>query len=72
MLALFNIGGFLDFLELAGGAIAIIVAVLVVPTYRNARKELSGSMLGALGGNAGQIFVVIGYVLMAVGNLVSL
>ena len=72
VLALFNIGGFLDFLELAGGAIAIIVAVLVVPTYRNARKELSGSMLGALGGNAGQIFVVIGYVLMAVGNLVSL
>lgn len=71
-LALFNLGGFLDFLELAGGAIAIIVAVLVVPTYRNARKELSGSILGPIGGNGGQIFVVIGYVLMAVGNLVSL
>ena len=72
LLALINIGGFLDFLELAGGAIAIIVAVLVVPTYRNARKELSGSILGPIGGNGGQIFVVIGYVLMAVGNLVSL
>ena len=67
-----KISGFLDFLELAGGAIAIIVAVLVVPTYRNARKELSGSILGPIGGNGGQIFVVIGYVLMAVGNLVSL
>lgn len=71
-LALFNIGGFLDFLELAGGAIAIIVAVLVVPTYRNACKELGGSILGFLGGSAGQIFVVAGYILMAVGNLVSL
>lgn len=72
LLALFNLGGFLDFLELAGGAIAIIVAVLVVPTYRNAQKELPGSMLGKLSGNGGQIFVVVGYLLMAVGNLVSL
>jgi len=72
LLALFNIGGFLDFLELAGGAIAIIVAVLVVPTYRNAQKELPGTMLGVFSGNAGQLFVVIGYILMAVGNLVSL
>ena len=72
LLALFNLGGFLDFLELAGGAIAIIIAVLVVPTYRNSVKELPGSMLGRLSGNAGQIFVVIGYILMAVGNLVSL
>ena len=72
LLALFNLGGFLDFLELAGGAIAIIIAVLVVPTYSNSVKELPGSMLGRLSGKAGQIFVVVGYVLMAVGNLVSL
>lgn len=72
LLALFNLGGFLDFLELAGGAIAIIIAVLVVPTYRNSVKELPGSMLGRLSGNGGQFFVVVGYVLMAVGNLVSL
>lgn len=72
LLALFNLGGFLDFLELAGGAIAIIVAVLVVPTYRNAQKELPSRLLGPLSGNGGQLFVVIGYILMAVGNLVSL
>ena len=71
-LALLNLGGFLDFLELAGGAIAIIVAVLVVPTYRNSLRELPGSMLGPLSKTGGQIFVVLGYVLMAVGNLVSL
>jgi len=71
-LALLNIGGFLAFLELAGGAIAIIVAVLVVPTFRNARKELPGSMLGPFAGDAAQLAVVIAYLLMAVGNLVSL
>lgn len=70
IVTLFNIGGFLDFLELAGGAIAIIVAVMVVPTYRNARKELGQGMLGRFSGGLVQILVVIGYIFMAVGNLV--
>ena len=72
IVTLFNIGGFLDFLELAGGAIAIIVAVMVVPTYRNAKRELGGSMLGRFSGGGMQLAVVIAYILMAVGNLVSL
>lgn len=70
LLALLNLGGFIDFLELAGGAIAIIVAVMVVPTYRNARKEVPGSMLGKLGGSGFQIFTVIAYILMAVGSVI--
>ena len=41
-LALGNSGGFLDFIQIAGGAIAIIVAVMVVPTYRRALKEIPG------------------------------
>jgi len=69
-LGLLNIGGFIDFLELAGGAIAIIVAVMVVPTYRNARKEIPGTMLGRLGGGVFQILTVIAYILMAVGSLI--
>ena len=70
IVTLFNIGGFLDFLELAGGAIAIIVAVMVVPTYRNAQKELGRGMLGRFSGGWMQIIVVIAYIFMAVGNLV--
>lgn len=70
LLALLELGGFLDFLELAGGAIAILVAVMVVPTYRNARQELGGGLLGRSGGTAMQIAVAVGYVFMAVGNLV--
>lgn len=69
VLALLNLGGFIDFLELAGGAIAIIVAVMVVPAYRNARKELSGSMIGRFGGTGFQILIIIAYLLMAVGSV---
>lgn len=69
-LGLLNIGGFIDFLELAGGAIAIIVAVMVVPTYRNARKEVPGSMLGKYGSGIFQILTVIAYLLMAIGSLI--
>ena len=70
ILAMVNIGGFIDFLELAGGAVAIIVAVMVVPTYRIARREVPGTMLGALGNTASQIFIVIAYLLMAVGSVI--
>ena len=70
ILTLLGIGGFIDFLELAGGAIAIIVAVMVVPTYRNARREVPGSMLGKLGSPAFQILTVIAYLLMAIGSLI--
>jgi amino acid permease len=71
VLALLNSGGFLDFIEIAGGAIAIIVAVMVVPTYRRAQKEIPGSVLGRASTLPFQILVVIAYVLMAVGNLIS-
>lgn len=70
LLSLLNIGGFIDFLELAGGAIAIIVAVMVVPTYRNSRRELEGSALGILGGTAFQILTIAAYLLMAVGSVI--
>ena len=70
VLALLGLGGFIDFLELAGGAIAIIVAVMVVPTYRNARREVPGSMIGKLGSPAFQILTVIAYLLMAIGSLI--
>lgn len=70
VLALFNIGSFVDFLELAGGAIAIIVAVMVVPAFRNARKEVEGSALGVLGSTPFQIFTVIAYLLMAIGSVI--
>ncbi len=70
LISLMNIGGFIDFLELAGGAIAIIVAVMVVPTYRNSRNEIPGSTLGVLGSTPFQILTVIAYLLMAIGSVI--
>ena len=70
ILSLLGVGGFIDFLEVAGGAIAIIVAVMVVPAYRNARREVEGTMLGRYGGGVFQILTVLAYVLMGVGSVI--
>ena len=72
LLALLPIGGFLDFLEIAGGAIAILVAVMVVPTFGRAVKEVPGSMLGRFSGKATQGLIILAYLLMAAGSLISL
>ncbi len=72
VLALLNLGGFLDFLEVAGGAIAIIVAVMVIPAYRNARREVEGSILGVWGGTGFQIAIIAAYLLMAVGSVMGI
>lgn len=68
-LALLSLGGFIDMLELAGGAIAIIVAVMVVPAYRNARREVPGSIVGRWGSTPWQVLVIIAYIGMAVGSV---
>ena len=72
LLALLPIGGFLDFLEIAGGAIAILVAVMVVPTFGRAVKKVPGSMLGRFSGKATQGLIILAYLLMAAGSLISL
>lgn len=69
LLALLNLGGFIDMLELAGGAIAIIVAVMVVPAYRNARLEVEGTLVGRYGEPLWQVFIIIAYICMAVGSV---
>ena len=69
ILSLLNIGGFIDFLQLAGGAIAIIVAAMVVPTYSRSRKEIPGSTLGVFGETPFCVLTIIAFILMAVGSL---
>lgn len=70
ILAVLNIGGFLDFLEIAGGAIAILVALLVIPCFLNARKEVPGSIMGKWNNWGAIVYVFVTFVLMAVGNLI--
>ncbi len=70
LLTLLNMGSFMSFLRTAGGVIGIIVAVMVVPAYRNARKEVPGSILTRCGGTPTQLLIVAAYILMGVGSVV--
>lgn len=72
LLTFLPMGGFMEFMRLAGGLIAIIVAVMVIPAFRKCRKEEGESILGNSGGTALQIIIAIMYVLMAVGNVVTI
>ena len=65
---------FMDFMRLAGGAIAIVVSLLVVPTFRNFRKnrpDVEGWDMGIWGSGVFQAVVIIAYILMAVGSFVE-
>ncbi len=67
---------FLEWLRLAAGATAIVVALITIPMYRKARQTGSvsdpGWTLGRWGSPAILVLVLLSLVLMAVGSLVSL
>ena len=70
ILVLFNLAGFLDLMRTAGGLIAIIIAVMVVPAYHNARRDVPENNLLRRSGLPLEIMIVIAYILMAVGSVV--
>ncbi|MDO4811351.1 MAG: aromatic amino acid transport family protein [Eubacteriales bacterium] len=70
LITLIGLGGFMEYMRLAGGLIAIIIALLVVPAYRKSRKEPGEAILGAWGGTVMQLVILIAYLLMAAGNVV--
>lgn len=73
LLALFLDVGFLDFMSIAGGCVAVVVALLVIPAYFNATHSVTDTselVLGKLGKSkllAATIFFC--YIMMAVGSL---
>jgi len=73
ILVLFNLGSFLEIMRIAGGLIAILIALLVVPAYRRCRKE-NGKLLlpDFLASTPVQILVLLAFLLMAVGSAVSI
>ena len=66
---------FLEWLRLAAGATAIVVALITIPMYRQAserrRSSDPGWTLGRLGSPAMLALALLSLVLMAVGSLVS-
>ncbi len=71
VITVLGVGSFMEIMRLAGGVISIIMAVMVIPSYHNARKEIPGSLLEN-GTNTVQILIVIGYILMGIGNVVPI
>jgi amino acid permease len=73
VLALVSKKGFLDYLVMAGGAIALLVAFMVVPLLNSARKIGNVTEpewhLGIFGGRIFQLIVILGFILMAVGSV---
>jgi len=65
---------FLDFISLAGGAIALLVALMIVPLYNSARKNGSAIQpewsLGRMGKPFFQLVVVLGFLAMAAGSVI--
>ena len=58
-------------MRLAGGLIAILISLRVVPAFRNCRREQGRLLLSErLGSTPVQILVVLAFILMAVGNVV--
>ena len=72
LLTLLGQGGFMEFMRIAGGLNAILIAVLIVPTFRGADKEGPTLLLGKFGTVPVQVLVVLAYILMAVGSVVEI
>ncbi len=76
LIAVFGFAGFLDFMRLAGGAIGVLIAILVIPTYRLDRKAHvnlnKGWSLGKLGSTPVLFLVLLGYVFMVYGSMVTI
>ncbi len=70
ILALFNFASFMEFMRLAGGLISIIIAIMVVPAYLNARREVEGSILTRCGGRLTAAVIMAAYILMGIGSVV--
>lgn len=69
ILALFSLSGFMEFMRLAGGLISIVIALMIVPAFINARKDVPGSILKH-NGNVVCAIIIIAYILMGIGNII--
>jgi len=73
-IALAGAGGFMEFMRTAGGGAAVLIAVLVIPTYRKYRHSREGTAILSpfLSSPCWDWIVVIAYLAMAAGSIVSI
>jgi len=70
VLALLPVVGFITLMQIAGGATALIIAIMAVPAYANAVRGQRDLLLGRSGRSVALfVIVIVMYLLMAVGSL---
>jgi hypothetical protein len=73
LLVLFDFSSFLSLMRTAGGLIAILISLLVIPAYRRCRLENGQTLLSkSLGGPVMWVLVILAYIMMAVGSAVGI
>jgi amino acid permease len=76
LMAIGTSAGFLDYMRYAGGAMAVLLAILIPPALGVSRKRAEGVKpefsLGFLGGPLFRYFIIAAYLLMAVGSALPL
>ncbi len=76
LMAVSGLMDFLGFMRLAGGGVAVMVAIMVIPALRTCRKE-HGDLdiefdLGIWGSAIFQVLVIAAYLVMAVGSVIPI
>jgi amino acid permease len=76
VVALIGFTDFLGFLQITGGIIAILAAILMVPGYlslkRKGRNKNPEWTMGMFGGWVFLAIVILGYIMTAVANVIAM
>ena len=77
LLAVAGLGSFLELMRDAAGGVALCVVIMLIPAFRGSRKykKLHGIdswSMGAWGGTAFQVVVIVAYLLTAVGSFIPI
>jgi len=76
LLAISGMKGFMGFMRIVGGAMAVLVALLIIPALRRCRRQAQAAgpslSLGFWGSPGFQALVIIAYLIMAWGSIVSM
>ncbi len=76
VIAVTGLTNFLGFMRLTGGLSAVLIAVLVIPMLRSARKRSSIQAtdfeLRKLGSTPFQVLILLAYLMMAIGSLIPI
>lgn len=74
VMAILGVAGFLEYMRYAGGAMGVLMALLIPPALKTSRRENAGLIPEFTMGKWGSFFicivVFIAYILMAVGSVI--